>query len=199
MYSPAIQKLINQFANLPGIGPKTAERLVFHLLYQPQSSLIAFGEAIEHLKNNIVTCSNCFNFSETNPCHICDDLRRQQGVICVVAKPQDVSALEKTKIFNGVYHVLGGTINPLRHCGPENLKVKELLQRLKSSPAQEVIFALNPDFDGETTMSYLSKVIKQYFPVVKLTRLARGLPMGADLEYADEVTLEKAMESRQNI
>ena len=196
-YPKIIQNLINQFAKLPSIGPKTAERLVFHLLYQPQSELIQFGDAIEHLKENIKLCQRCFNFSETDPCHICQDQRRNLKIICVVAKPQDLLAIEKTGIFSGVYHVLGGNINPLENIKPENIKIKELVWRIKNQNVSEVILALNPDILGETTTLYLTKYLKQ-FPI-KITRLARGLPMGADLEYADEVTLENAISSRQEI
>lgn len=197
-YPPLIQNLINQFAKLPSIGPKTAERLVFYLLKQPEKELHQFGEAIENIKGNIKACSSCFNFSESDPCPICADRRRDRKMICVVAKPQDVIALEKTGSYSGVYHILGGNINPLEDLGPENIKINELLNRLKNNEFKEIILALNPDMEGETTALYLIKLLKQ-FPNLKITRLARGLPMGADLEYADEVTLENAIKERREI
>ena len=197
-YPKIIQNLINQFAKLPSIGPKTAERLVFYLLYRPQSELNQFGEALEHLKENIKICSVCFNFSETNPCHICADHRRNQKIICVVAKPQDLTAIEKINRFDGVYHILGGHINPLEDVKPENIKINELVERIKNNNINEIILALNLDLPGETTSLYLTKLLKQ-FKNLKITRLARGLPMGADLEYADEITLENALKSRQEL
>lgn len=197
-YPKIIQNLINQFAKLPSIGPKTAERLVFHLLYQPQKELVDFGVAMEHLKQNVKMCSRCFNFSDSDPCHICNDKNRDHQIICLVAKPQDLAALEKTKSYAGVYHILGGNISPLEGLGPENIKIKELANRIKTDKIREVILALNPDLPGDTTSLYLTKLLKQ-FPDLKITRLARGLPMGADLEYADEVTLENALKSRQTL
>lgn len=197
-YPQIIQNLINQFAKLPSIGPKSAERLVFHLLYKPQSELHAFSEAIDHLKAGIKQCRVCFNFSETDPCHICEDSKRDKTIVCVVGKPQDVAILEKTAYFNGLYHILGGNINPLDNISPQHIKIKELLLRIKNNGINEVILALNPDMNGETTSIYLIKLIKQ-FPDIKITRLARGLPMGADLEYADEVTLENALRDRKEM
>ncbi|MEK7653122.1 MAG: recombination mediator RecR [Patescibacteria group bacterium] len=197
-YPSSIQNLINQFAKLPSVGPKTAERLVFYLLKQPESELHQFGEAIENIKGKIKICSRCFNFSENDPCPICADPRRDQKMICLVAKPQDVIALEKTGIYQGVYHVLGGNINPLENIAPENIKINELVGRIKNNGVTEIILALNPDIEGETTALYLVKLLKQ-FPNLKITRLARGLPMGADLEYADEVTLENAINGRREV
>jgi recombination protein RecR len=199
MYPKIIQNLINQFSKLPSVGPKTAERLVFHLLYQPQSALIDFGEAIEHLKENIKICQVCYNFSENSPCHICSDPRRNSKLICVVAKPQDQAALEKSSAFSGLYHILGGCLNPAKSIGPESLKTRELIVRAKKEGVEEILLALNSDMDGETTSLYLTKMIRQNCPEIKISRLARGLPMGADLEYADEVTLENAISSRQTI
>jgi recombination protein RecR len=140
----------------------------------------------------------CFNFSETDPCHICEDAKRSKDVICVVSKPQDVAIIEKTNSFTGLYHILGGNINPLENISPQQIKIKELLIRIKQNNATEIILALNPDMQGETTSLYLTKLIKQ-IPDIKITRLARGLPMGADLEYADEVTLENALKDRREI
>jgi len=197
-YPKLIQNLINQFAKLPSIGPKTAERLVFYLLYQPQKDLHDFGEAIEHLKENIKICSKCFNFAETNPCYICEDSRRDTSLLCVVAKPQDMAAIEKVKSFNGLYHILGGNISPIENIQPKSLKLQELIDRLTKEDISEVLIALNPDVPGETTTAYIQKIL-QKFPNIKTSRLARGLPVGADLEYADDATLESAINSRQEV
>lgn len=197
-YPVIIQNLIDQFSRLPSIGPKTAERLVFHLLYRPQNELHEFSQAIDHLKSNVKQCQICFNFSESNPCYICDSPKRDKTIICVVAKPQDMAIIEKTGSFDGVYHILGGNINPLENISPRHIKIKELLVRIKNDGVREIILALNPDMSGETTSIYLTKLIKQ-FPNIKVTRLARGLPMGADLEYADEITLENALKDRREL
>ncbi len=196
MYPDSIKKLISQFSKLPSIGPKTAERLVFYLLKKPQSELIEFGDAIENIKGKIKVCSNCFDFSESDPCSICSDPRRNSRIVCVVAKPQDIQALEKTASFSGQYHLLGGNIDAMEN--NSELKVKELINKINQGKIDEIIFGLNPDMEGETTILYLSKLIKQN-PKIKITRLARGLPMGADLEYADEITLENALKSRQEV
>ena len=172
--------------------------MVFHLLYQPQSELHEFSHAIDHLKSSIKQCRLCFNFSESDPCYICNNSQRDKTLICVVAKPQDMAIIEKTGSFNGTYHILGGNINPLENISPHNIKIKELLLRIKNDSIKEIILALNPDMNGETTSLYLLKLIKQ-FPKIKITRLARGLPMGADLEYADEVTLENALKDRKEL
>ncbi|MFA5029547.1 MAG: recombination mediator RecR [Patescibacteria group bacterium] len=195
-YPKSIQNLINQFAKLPSIGPKTAERLVFYLLKKSETELRQFGEAIEQAKNNVKICAVCFNFAETNPCQICSNPHRDQQIICVVSKPQDIIALEKTGSYSGVYHVLGGNINTLDNLGPAEIRTSELVSRIKKQGAKEIILALNPDLEGETTSLYLIKLIKQLAPK-KITRLGRGLPMGADLEYADEITLENALKARQ--
>jgi recombination protein RecR len=198
MYSPAIQNLINQFAKLPSVGPKTASRLVFYLLSKPRQELIQFGEALEHIQEKIKICSVCYDFGESDPCPICADVRRDRQVVCVVAKPQDIEALEKARIFEGTYHLLGGNIDPLAGVTSANIRLQELIDRVKSQAVKEVILALNPDMEGETTALYLVKLLKQ-FPDLKITRLARGLPMGADVEYADEVTLENALSNRQTV
>lgn len=197
-YPKIIQNLINELAKLPSIGPKTAERLVFHLLKQPEKELHFLGEAIENIKGKIKICRQCFNFSETSPCSICADHRRDPRLVCVVAKPQDIAALEKTHSFSGVYHLLGGNIDPLENIQPTDIKIQELINRIKNNGIQEIILALNPDLPGETTTLYLIKILKQ-FKNMKITRLARGLPMGADLEYADEVTLTDALKGRKEI
>ena len=196
-YPQSLQNLINWFSRLPGLGPKTAERLVFYLLNQPPADLEKFGLAVKNLKQNIITCLKCQNFSETNPCLICKDAKRNQSVICIVAKPQDLAAIEKTNQYQGVYHILGGTINPLEGIGPQHLKIKELVERIKKDRVREIILALNPDMEGETTTLYLKKLLKPY--KIKITRLARGLPMGSDLEYADEITLGDALKGRKEI
>lgn len=198
MYPKSIQNLIDEFAKLPSIGPKTAERFVFYLLKKPSSEITNLGHSILHLKDNVKLCTKCFNFDEHNPCSICSDAKRDQKIICVVAKNQDIIALEKTKLYIGTYHVLGGYINPLENVLPGNIKLKELISRIKNDMPKEIILALNPDSEGEATSSFIIRLLKQ-FKDLKITRLARGLPIGADLEYADEVTLENAINDRKEI
>lgn len=197
-YPENIQNLINLIAKLPSIGPKTAERLVFYLIKQPTQELEKLSWAIGQLRDNIKICRECFNFSQNDPCPICADQQRNPQLICVVAKPQDILALEKTNSYFGRYHVLGGNINALENIQPENLKIKELLERIKKQNIQEVILAFDQNLTGETTTLYLIKLLKQ-IPNLKISRLARGLPLGADLEYADELTLENAISRRQEI
>lgn len=197
-YSDAIQRLIEHFSKLPSIGPKSAERIVFYLLYQPSEILSDFGQGVIDLKKKVVICQQCQNFSEQSPCQICSDKKRSQNVICVVAKPQDLLAIEKVGDYEGVYHVLGGVIDPLNDITPEKLKFKQLQQRIANGSIQEVILGLNPDMSGETTMLYLIKLLKQ-LKVPKISRLARGLPVGSDLEYSDEVTLSNALKGRRQI
>ena len=189
--------MLHEFTKLPGIGPKTAERLVYHLLKQPKEALTAFGESLALVKDEVVTCSQCFRFTDQNPCSICADRQRDSHIICVVAESQNIPVLEKTNVFHGLYHVLGGVVSPLEGVTPKELKCTELEQRLKANGVTEVILAFNPDLDGETTSLYLAKIIKPLG--IKVTRLARGLPMGADLEYADEVTLESAITERREV
>ncbi len=196
-YPKSIQNLINELAKLPSIGPKTAERLAFHLLNRPAEIARQLSQALITAKSNARICAVCFNFAENDPCPICADPRRDKSVICVVCKPQEIMAIEKTRSFNGVYHALGGNINPLENVGPENLKIKELLARVQNNGVKEIILAFNPDVGGESTALYLMKLLKQY--PLKITRLARGLPMGADLEYADEITLENALKDRKTV
>jgi recombination protein RecR len=195
----SLQNLINQFSRLPGIGPKTASRLAFYLLKQPAMDVQAFADSAAHLQQGIIFCGTCFNMAESDPCKICADSRRNQNLICVVEDPLDVIAMSQIPNYNGTYHVLGGAISPLEGIGPENLKIKELMDRLApSTESKEIILATNPSMEGEATAMYIAKRLKESgFEHVKLTRLGRGLPMGADLEYADEYTLSKALEGRQ--
>jgi len=193
----ALEQLIREFTKLPGIGPKTAERLVYYLLKQPKEELVSLADSLRQAKDEVVICRQCFRFADQDPCPICADKRRDKSLLCVVAESQNIPVIEKTGAFAGHYHVLGGLISPLEGITPDKLKIGELEQRLKTNGVKEVILALNPDLDGETTSLYLAKLIK---PIgIKVTRLARGLPMGADLEYADEVTLENAILGRKEI
>jgi len=193
----ALERLIQEFTKLPGIGPKTAERLVYYLLKQPKEELVSMADSLRQAKDEVVICRQCFRFADQDPCPICADKRRDKSLLCVVAESQNIPVIEKTGAFAGHYHVLGGLISPLEGITPDKLKIDELEQRLKTNGVKEVILALNPDLDGETTSLYLAKLIK---PIgIKVTRLARGLPMGADLEYADEVTLENAILGRKEI
>lgn len=197
----SIQNLINEFSKLPGIGPKTASRLAFYLLKQPSLDLESFAASINNLQKEIIFCTTCFNMAEAETCKICSDGRRNKNLICVVEDPLDVVAMDQIENFDGVYHVLGGVISPLDGIGPENLKINELLSRLsETKETKEIILATNPSMEGEATSMYIARSLKQpQFAHVKITRLGRGLPMGADLEYADEYTLSKSMEGRQEI
>lgn len=193
-FPEAIKKLIDYFDRLPGIGPKTAEKLVFYLLKQPKEYLKGFAEALIELHDTTTTCEICHNFSQKNLCEICSDPKRDTSTICVVAENHDLSAIEHSNEFHGVYHVLGGTLNPLEGITPEHLNFQQLVDRLTKGRVNEIIIALNSDFEGETTVLYLNKILK-HFPT-KITRLAQGLPMGSIVEYADEVTLAKALKGR---
>ncbi len=199
----AISQLVESFEKLPGIGPKTAQRLTFYLLHVPQHELDSFASALSNLKKNTVLCSVCFLVGETDPCYICSDNQRDQSTICVVEQPLDVMALEKSGKYKGVYHVLHGRIDPLNNIGPDEIYIPQLLRRVKrgtdeteGTTIQEVILATNPTMEGEATAMYLTKQIKSQNSNLKITRIGRGLPIGADIEYADEVTLERAMEGR---
>lgn len=197
-YPNAIKNLIDRFARLPGIGPKTAERLVFYLLRRPKHELTDFGIDLEKIGDQIKVCEVCYNFSENNPCSICSSNKRSSQVICVVAKPQDLYSLEKIGEYEGVYHILGGVLDPLEGITPDKLNIQKLVNRIQKNGALEIIFALNSDMPGETTILYLSKLLRQ-FKNIKITRLAQGLPTGSDLEYADEVTLGKALMGRREV
>ncbi len=190
-----ITRLIEELNKLPGIGPKSAQRLAYHILRSPDEEARALAEAISTLKAKIKLCSLCFNNTDCDPCRICQDTERDHSKICVVEKPSDIFPLEQTGKYNGVYHVLHGTINPIQGVRPEKLKIKELLTRLKDGSVTEVIVATNPNVESETMAMYLQQII---MPLgVRVTRLARGLPFGAELEYADDLTLGQALENRR--
>ncbi len=202
----AINNLIEAFERLPGIGPKSAARLTYYLLHVPQTELDRFAEAIGNLKRGTKECSVCHNISEADPCDVCGDRDRDRGIICVVEQPLDVLAIERGNGYRGVYHVLHGVIDPLHNIGPEEIRIAELINRvqnLRSTPSrfaskvQEVILALNPNMEGEATCLYISKALKAQPSTLKVTRLAHGLPVGADIEYADDQTLTHAMEGRR--
>ena len=190
-----IARLIEELNKLPGIGPKSAQRLAYHLLRSPDEEAKALAEAISTLKEKIKLCSLCFNNTDCDPCRICQDKERDHSKICVVEKPSDIFPLEQTGKYKGVYHVLHGTISPTQGVGPEDLKVKELLARLKDGSVTEVIVATNPNVESETMAMYLQQIITPLG--IRITRLARGLPFGAELEYADDLTLGQALENRR--
>ena len=196
-YPVSIQNLIDHFAKLPSVGPKTAERYVFYLLKAHPDSLQAFAQAIAELKEKTAVCQTCLSIAETNPCSICSDLKRNHSVICLMADARDMLAIEATKQYNGLYFILGGVINTIEGIKPEQLNIKALLNRLKSNNIKEVILAFNPNLEGETTAMYMAKLLKPH--KIKITRLAKGLPMGADLEYADEITLSNALKYRNEM
>lgn len=195
----AIQSTIESFEKLPGVGPKTAQRLTFYLLHVPQYELDKFASSLTNLKTGTIICSNCFTVGESDPCEICSDDNRDQSLICVVEDPLDVLALEKGGKYKGVYHVLHGRIDPLNNIGPDEIYIKQLLERLDYNEISEVILATNPTMEGEATAMYIDKQIKSLDPEIRITRIGRGLPIGADLEYADEITLQRAMEGRSEI
>ena len=196
-YIAPLAKLIEHFRALPGIGSKTAVRLAYHVLDMDAVQARALAEAIIEAKEKIGYCNTCFNLSDRNPCQICASDARDHSVICVVEQPQDVAAMERMREFKGVYHVLHGALSPLEGVGPEDIRIKELLNRLYDSDVKEVIMATNPNVEGEATAMYIAKLLKP--AGIKVTRIAHGLPVGGDLEYADEVTLSKAMENRREI
>ena len=196
-YIAPLAKLIEHFRALPGIGAKTAVRLAYHVLDMDVQSAKALAGAIIEAKEKIGFCNTCFNLSDCNPCAICASAERDHSVICVVEQPQDVAAMERMRDYHGVYHVLHGALSPLEGVGPGDIRVRELLMRLADEKVQEVIMATNPNVEGEATAMYIAKMLKPMG--IKVTRIARGLPVGGDLEYADEVTLSKAMENRREI
>lgn len=194
-----IRLLITEFNKLPGIGPKSAERLVFYLLKSKHADLDTFGEAVKGLRTNIRTCPRCFNFTDQEVCVICADPAREASQICVVEESLDVVALEKTKEFKGQYHVLGGTIAPLDGIGPQDLTIDQLITRIHNDkePVKEVILATNPSLEGEATAMYIIRKVNR--PDIRLSRIARGIPVGGELEYADEITLTRALEDRMTV
>ena len=196
-YSPSIEKLIENFEKLPSIGHKTAVRLAFHILDMNKENTDEFINSIIDAKSKLKYCSTCYNISDTDPCQICGSPKRDLSNICVVEDVRDVIAMEKTHEFKGVYHVLHGSISPMNGIGPEDIKIKELLERLKQNEVKEIILATNPRVEGEATAIYLSKLIKPLG--IKVTRIAHGIPVGGDLEYTDEVTLSKALEGRREL
>lgn len=196
-FPAALQDLADQFARLPGIGGKTAQRLAFHILELPLQDAQSFADAIMEAKRTVHTCPICQNLTDREICPICDDDMRDHSVICVVAEPKDVIAMERSREFGGVYHVLHGVISPLNHVTQDDIRIKELLQRVATTDVQEIIMATNPDTEGEATAMYISRLLRPM--EVKVTRLAYGVPVGSQLEYADEVTLSRALEGRQEM
>ncbi|MCX4302869.1 MAG: recombination mediator RecR [Clostridia bacterium] len=197
LYAPSIEKLIESFEKLPSIGHKTAQRLAFYMLDLSNEEVKEFTDSIINAKKNLKFCSKCFNISDTEPCNICSNPKRDESTICVVEDVRDVLAMERTHEFNGVYHVLHGSISPMNGVGPDDIKIKELLSRIMGGEVKEIILATNPRVEGEATSMYISKLVKPLG--VKVTRIARGIPIGGDLEYTDEVTLSKALEGRSEM
>ncbi|MEI4804518.1 recombination protein RecR [Bacillus sp. NPDC077411] len=196
-YPEPISKLIDSFMKLPGIGPKTAVRLAFFVLDMKEDDVLDFAKSLVNAKRNLTYCSICGHITDRDPCYICDDSHRDQSVVCVVQEPKDVIAMEKMKEYQGVYHVLNGAISPMEGVGPEDINIPQLLKRLHDETVQEVILATNPNIEGEATAMYISRLLKP--TGIKVTRIAHGLPVGGDLEYADEVTLSKALEGRREL
>ncbi|KAB2952990.1 recombination protein RecR [Heliorestis acidaminivorans] len=196
-YAEPVSKLIEELSKLPGVGPKTAQRLAFFLLRQSRSDAVALARAIVDAHDKTKYCSSCMNLTERDPCRFCCDEQRDQSLICVVEDPRDVVAIEKTRDYHGLYHVLHGSLSPMEGIGPEQLKIKELMSRLSSPHLREVIVASNPTVEGEATAAYLARLIKPMG--LKVTRIAHGLPVGGDLEYADQVTLLRALEGRREL
>ena len=196
-YAPPVTRLIDELKRLPGIGQKTAQRLAFFLLRSDRDQALALSDAIREAKERIRECSVCNNITDTDPCFFCTSPSRNKSLICVVEEATNIQAVEKTRQFSGMYHVLGGALSPLQGIGPDQLHIKSLIERLKGSAVEEIIIATNPTAEGEATAVYLSKLIKPLG--VRVTRIAMGIPVGSDLEYADEVTMLKAMEGRRDL
>lgn len=195
--APSIQTLLDEFSRLPGIGPKSAQRIVYWLLNSDRATSERLAEAIMNVKDSVHFCKTCFNYAEGDYCQICESPDRDRGIICVVSEPRDIPPIERTHEFSGLYHVLGGALSPLEGVGPDDLHIGELMARLSSSEVHEVILATNPNVEGETTASYLARLIRPLG--ITVTRLASGLPVGGDLEFADEVTLGRAIETRRTL
>ncbi len=197
MYEGIVQDLIDELGRLPGVGPKSAQRIAFHLLQADRADVQRLTEVLSVVKDKVRFCEICFNVCEDTRCRICNDPRRSSGLICVVEEPKDIMAMERTREFRGRYHVLGGAISPIDGIGPDDLKITELMRRLGAEPIQEVVIATNPNLNGEATATYLSRLLSPLG--MDVSRLASGLPVGGDLEYADEVTLGRAFEGRRLI
>ena len=196
-FAPSVTRLIDELKRLPGIGQKTAQRLAFHLLRADRERALALSDAIREAKERVRECSVCSNVTDTDPCLFCSSATRNRATICVVEEATNIQAVEKTRQFNGLYHVLGGALSPLQGVGPDRLRIKSLIERLKGGTVEEIIVATNPTAEGEATAVYLSKLIKPLG--VRVTRIAMGIPVGSDLEYADEVTMHKALEGRREV
>jgi recombination protein RecR len=196
-YAKPLAKLVGEFEKLPGIGPKSAQRLAFHILRSPEEETRRLAEAINDVKAHIKLCPVCFNFTDKETCDVCRDPKRDHSLLCVVAEPRDLVAMEKSNEFKGLYHVLGGVISPMDGIGPEMLKIRELTSRLNTGEIKEVILATNPTIEGDTTAMYLAGLIKPFG--IKVTRIAHGMPVGGDLDYADQATLIQALEWRREM
>lgn len=197
VYTEPITRLIEEFSKLPGVGRKTAQRLAFHVVNMNKNDVESLAKAIVDAKNEIRYCSICCNITDTDPCSMCSNKNRDKSIICVVEDPRDVAAMERTRDFNGMYHVLHGVISPMDGIGPDMIRIKELIQRLSNEDVKEIIMATNPTVEGEATAMYIARLVKPMG--IKVTRIAHGLPVGGDLEYADEVTISKALEGRREI
>ena len=197
IYTPAVQTLIDELGKLPGVGPKSAQRIAFHLVKLSEEDAIRLSTAISEAKEKVRFCEKCFNMSDEPICEICSDCRRDPSLVCVVEEPRDIVAVERTQEYKGFYHVLQGAINPIDGIGPEQLRVKELLARLQENPISEVILCTNPNIEGEATAMYLARLLEPLG--LSITRIASGLPVGGDLEYADELTLGRALEGRREV
>ncbi|MEM7288407.1 MAG: recombination mediator RecR [Actinomycetota bacterium] len=197
VYTPAVQTMIDELGKLPGVGPKSAQRIAFHLVKLPEADALRLSDAIRDAKAKVRFCEVCFNISDEIRCEICADDRRDQSLICVVEEPRDIVAVERTREFNGRYHVLQGAINPIDGIGPDQLRVKELLDRLRDESVTEIILCTNPNIEGEATAMYLARLLEPLG--ITVTRIASGLPVGGDLEYADELTLGRALEGRRAV
>lgn len=195
--APAIQKLLDELERLPGVGPKSAQRMVYWILNADRATAMRLADAIAEVKEKICFCERCFNYSEGPVCEICSSTRRDQSIICVVSESRDIPSIERTGVFSGVYHVLGGALSPMEGIGPDDLRIAELIRRLGSEDVREVVLATNPNIEGETTAAYLARIIKPLG--IEVTRPASGLPVGGDLEFADEVTLGRAIEARRTL
>lgn len=196
-FPPTLENLIEKFASLPGIGQKSAQRLAFHILALPDQDAAAFAEAIVEAKRSVHCCSICQNLTDSEVCSICQSPRRDERIVCVVSDPKALIAIERSREYNGLFHVLHGVISPLNHVGPDDIKIKELVTRVADGNIEEIIMATNPDTEGETTAKYISRLLKPFG--VKITRLAYGIPVGSSLEFADDATLMRALEGRQEI